>query len=206
MCLLLATRDLICLFLFIWTLNLYVSPEATGKTCYMVWQYVLVWLPQSFTLNSWLHCSPIDMSHRISRASPTLSWSGSCILGLSSSFMPILSHCLPETDWEVQEKVKEVFGFAPCLWQIHVVCTVLSGDNMITIARTGSGKSITYWMPVLFIKYGISVIVIPLKLLGLQFTGMLQDNGISAISIMAANATNELFEVILFRPWLAVRG
>ena len=112
--------------------------------------------------------------------------------------MPILSHCLSETVQEVQEKVKEVFGFAPCLWQIHVVHADLSGDDVITIARTGSGKSITYWMPVLFIKYGISVIVTPLKLLGSQFAGMLQDNGISVISITAANATNKLFEVILF--------
>jgi hypothetical protein len=28
---------------------------------------------------------------------------------------------MPESDWEVQEKVKELFGFAPCLWQIRVV-------------------------------------------------------------------------------------
>lgn len=77
---------------------------------------------------------------------------------------------------------------------------------MITIARTGSGKSITYWMPVLFIKYGISIIVTPLKLLGSQFAGMLQDNGISAISITAANATNELLEVCLFRARLDIRG
>ena len=112
--------------------------------------------------------------------------------------MPILSHCLPETDREVQEKVKEVFGFAPCLWQICVICAVLSGDDAITIARTGSGKSITYWMPVLFIKYGISPIVTSLKLLGSQFAGMLQDNGINVISITAANATNKLFEVSSF--------
>jgi hypothetical protein len=55
----------------------------------------------------------------------------------------------------------------------------------------------TYWMPVLFIKYGISVIVTLLKLLGSQFAQMLEENRISAISIMAANATNELFEVNL---------
>ena len=115
----------------------------------------------------------------------------------SCSLMPVLSHHLPETDREVQEKVKEVFGFAPCLWQIRVVRAVLNGDDVITIARTGSGKSITYWIPVLFIKYGISVIVTPLKLLGSQFAGMLQNNGITAISVTAANATNELFEVRL---------
>ena len=107
------------------------------------------------------------------------------------------SHTMPESDREVQERVKEVFGFTPCLWQIHVVRAILTGNEVITIAKTGSGKSMTYWMPVLFIKYGISVIVTPLKLLGSQFAQMLQENHISAISITAANAINELFEVNL---------
>ena len=61
----------------------------------------------------------------------------------------------------------------------------LSSDYVIIIAKTGSVKSMTYWIPVLFIKYGISVIVTLLKLLGSQF------------SIMAANGTNELFEIHL---------
>ena len=104
---------------------------------------------------------------------------------------------MPESDQEVQERVKEVFSFTPCLWQIHVVRAILAGDNVITIAKTGSGKSMTYWMPVLFIKYGISIIVTPLKLLGSQFAQMLEDNHISAISITGANAANELFEVSL---------
>jgi hypothetical protein len=56
---------------------------------------------------------------------------------------------------------------------------------MITIAKTSSVKSMTYWILVLFIKYGISVIVTPLKLLGSQFF------------IMAATATNELFGINL---------
>ena len=67
--------------------------------------------------------------------------------------MPNLSHDLPESEQEVQEKVKKVFGFAPCLWQIHIIHTILSGNDVITITRMGSGKSMTYWMPVLFIKH-----------------------------------------------------
>jgi superfamily II DNA helicase RecQ len=75
------------------------------------------------------------------------------------------------------------------------VRAILDGGDVITIAPTGSGKSLTYWMPLLYIKYGITVIVTLLKLLGTQFVEMLGDNGISAVSITAANATNELFEV-----------
>ena len=41
------------------------------------------------------------------------------------------------------------------------------------------------------------MVVTPLKLLGGQLSKMLQDNGVSAVSITAANATNELFEASL---------
>lgn len=108
-----------------------------------------------------------------------------------------LCHTMPDSDEQVQKDVEQVFGFKPCLWQIRVVRAVLAGEDVITIAPTGSGKSLTYWIPLLYIKHGITVIVSPLKLLGNQFVEMLEDNQINAISITAANATNELFEVTI---------
>ena len=89
-----------------------------------------------------------------------------------------------------------VFGVFPCLWQIYVIHAVLAGNDVITIAPTGLGKSLTYWMPLLYIKYEIVVGVMPLKQLCAQFTKMLQDQAISAVSIMAANPTNKLLEAI----------
>jgi superfamily II DNA helicase RecQ len=102
---------------------------------------------------------------------------------------------MPYSDEEVQRDVEKVFSFKPCLWQIWVVHAILAGEDVITIAPTGSSKSLTYWMPLLYIKHGITVVVNPFKLLGTQFVEMLGDNRISAVSIMVANATNELFEV-----------
>ena len=89
------------------------------------------------------------------------------------------THTMPDSDKEVQSQVEAVFGFRPCLWQIRVVHAILNGNNVINIAPTGSGKSMTYWMPLLYIKHGISVVVTPLKLLGGQFADMLQDNRIN---------------------------
>jgi hypothetical protein len=59
----------------------------------------------------------------------------------------------------------------------------------------GSGKSFPYWMPLLYIKYGIVILVAPLKLLGKQFVDILEKNQLRAVSMTAANATNELFKV-----------
>ena len=86
------------------------------------------------------------------------------------------------------------YGLVTTGWSYQGLSNFLM-DDVITIAPTGSGKSMTYWMPVLFIKYGISVIVTPLKLLGAQFSEMLEGVGISAVSITAANTANELFDV-----------
>ena len=105
---------------------------------------------------------------------------------------------MPESDEEVQGLVEEKLGVRPCLWQIKVVHKILAQDDDITIAATGSGKSSTYWMPLLFIKHGVVVLVTPLKLLGKQFVDILAKNIISAVSITATNATSELFEVCKF--------
>ncbi|KAG1721898.1 uncharacterized protein EDB91DRAFT_1003178, partial [Suillus paluster] len=57
----------------------------------------------------------------------------------------------------------------PCLWQIEVVHIILRGDkDVISIAATGSGKTLTFWMPLLFRPQDIQIIVTPLNLLRTQ--------------------------------------
>ena len=48
---------------------------------------------------------------------------------------------------------------------------------------SGSGKSLIYWMALLFIKHGIVVLVTPLKLLGEQFVSVLDKNELTAVFI-----------------------
>ena len=86
-------------------------------------------------------------------------------------------------------------GIRLCIWQIKVVHKVLKGIDVITIAATASGKSLCYWMALLYVKYRIVFLVTPLKLLGKQFVETLERNDLCAMSMTAANATNELFEV-----------
>jgi superfamily II DNA helicase RecQ len=91
--------------------------------------------------------------------------------------------------------VKERTGTHLCIWQIKVVCKVLEGSDIITIVVTGSGKSHTYWMVLLYIKHGIVILVTPLKLLGKQFVDVLTKNDLKTVSMTAANTMNKLFKV-----------
>jgi superfamily II DNA helicase RecQ len=104
-------------------------------------------------------------------------------------------HTMPDDNEQLQREVEERTGIRPCIWQIEVVCMVLEGVDVMTIAATGSGKSLCYWMALLYVKNGIVFLVTPLKLLGKQFVETLERNELRAVSITAANATNELFEV-----------
>jgi hypothetical protein len=58
----------------------------------------------------------------------------------------------------------------------------------------------TYWIPLIFIKHGVSVLVTPLKLLGSQFEQTLIEKKLSSVSITAENITDEMFKV---RPCLS---
>ena len=59
--------------------------------------------------------------------------------------MPGRPHTMPDSDEEVRKHVESFFGVRPCLWQIRVIRAVLAGDDVITIAPTGLGKSLTYF-------------------------------------------------------------
>ena len=113
--------------------------------------------------------------------------------------MPVMSkprkHTMPDDNAQVQREVEERMGIQPCIWQIEVVHKVLEGVDVITIAAMGSGKSLCYWMALLYVKYGMVFLVTPLKLLGKQFVETLERNDLHTMLMTATNATNELFKV-----------
>lgn len=99
------------------------------------------------------------------------------------------------TCFDIRQKTVQFLGYRPCLWQIKVVTAILKKDkDVISIAATGSGKTLTFWMPLLFRTDGIQIIITPLNILGKQNVAQLNALGISAIALSAENATAENFK------------
>ena len=73
---------------------------------------------------------------------------------------------------------------------------VLDSKDVITIAATGLGKSFPYWIPLLYIKYGIFILVTPLKLLGKQFVDILEKIQLCVVQ-EEANDTLQCIEVFI---------
>jgi hypothetical protein len=97
---------------------------------------------------------------------------------------------------EIREKTFKLFGRRPCLWQIRVVEAILRHDrDIVSIAATGAGKTLTFWMPLLFRDDGIQIIITPLNILGKQNVEDLAALGISGIALSAENATPANFKV-----------
>ena len=88
---------------------------------------------------------------------------------------------------EIQDHTQWIFSHCPCLWQLKVVEAILKQDrDIISIAGTGMGKTLTFWMTLLFRPKGsIQVIVTPLNILGKQNVDQLQKAGFKGIFISA---------------------
>ena len=100
------------------------------------------------------------------------------------------------TSTEIQKRTHEIFGVRPCLWQVKVATAILHGDkDVICMAGTGMGKTLTFWIPLLFRPGGIQIVVTPLNLLGKQNTTSLAKAGIRAIPIYSGTATPANFRV-----------
>ena len=67
--------------------------------------------------------------------------------------------------------------------------------DCITIAPTGAGKTLTFWIPLLFNDNGIKVIITTLNLLGDENVKELARLKITAVNLTAATTTNTVLKV-----------
>ena len=100
---------------------------------------------------------------------------------------------LPELCSHVEGK----FGIRPCIFQACSALAQLEQKDCITISPTGSGKTLTFWILLLFNKGGITVAVTAFNILGDKNVAELVKLSISTANITGKSATNELFEVMV---------
>ena len=71
----------------------------------------------------------------------------------------------------------------------------MHNNNIVSISAAGSGKSLTFWMPFLFLPDAVKIIIMPLNILTWQTVETLGKVGIQAITITAESATAENFQL-----------
>lgn len=108
--------------------------------------------------------------------------------------MSSLKYIVPTLS-QLRDHVEEKFGIRPCIFQAYSALAQLERKDCITISPTGSGKTLTFWIPLLFNKGGITLVVTALNILGDKNVEELAKLGISAANITGDSATNELFKV-----------
>ncbi|KAJ7318786.1 hypothetical protein DFH08DRAFT_891923 [Mycena albidolilacea] len=95
---------------------------------------------------------------------------------------------------EIRARALAHLGYVPCFWQIQVVEAILKRDgDVVYVSATGSGKTLPFWLPLLFRPDGIQLVVSPLNLLGDQNVAQLAGMGIKGSSITADAATHQNF-------------
>ena len=97
---------------------------------------------------------------------------------------------------ELRTLCEKTWGSSPCLWQIRIAFMVLKGEtDVICVARTGAGKSLTFYLPLLVRNDGIVIIVVPLNALASEMVATLTAMGINAIALTAATSNKKNFKV-----------
>ncbi|HEV7736077.1 MAG TPA: hypothetical protein VGO47_01730, partial [Chlamydiales bacterium] len=51
---------------------------------------------------------------------------------------------------EIQDKVQQVFQRRPCEFQSRAALAILARKPLILIGPTGAGKTLPFWIPVIF--------------------------------------------------------
>ena len=102
---------------------------------------------------------------------------------------------LPSVD-EMRGAVNERFGVLPCTWQLEAALTQLRQRDLLTLAPTGSGKTLTFWIPLLFNGDGVTIVITRLTVLGEKNVNELMEASITAINLTPASASDEAFKVL----------
>ncbi|KAG2145409.1 uncharacterized protein EDB93DRAFT_1087047 [Suillus bovinus] len=96
----------------------------------------------------------------------------------------------------MKQTVQEKFGLSPCTWQLQAAQYQLNSKDVIMISPTGSRKTLTFWIPLIFNAGGIIIIVTPLNILGEKNQKEAEALGFPAINLCKETASDQAFKDI----------
>ena len=121
------------------------------------------------------------------------------MLSMASFSLTILAYML-HCSWEpalitiedIQNDSEHLLCFHACKWQARVALQLLSKKrHYVTTSATGSGKTFVFWLPKLY-ENGLTIIVIPLKILGEQLAEESCMAGFNAMNITSETLGDSL--------------
>ncbi|KAG1728758.1 P-loop containing nucleoside triphosphate hydrolase protein [Suillus paluster] len=100
--------------------------------------------------------------------------------------MSVLRYTIPDAS-VIKDTVEVNFNIAPCKFQLQ-----------------WAGKTLTFWIPLLFNNDGMVVLITALNGLSDQNINELQQLGISVVNLTGANATDSIIQLIVASPELII--
>jgi hypothetical protein len=103
----------------------------------------------------------------------------------------------PGSSEELLLKIEKIFGKWPCSFQLRLYKMQMTGKNIISIAHTGSRKTLTYLMSLVTASDEIIIIIIitAFNVLSEQIEYEALAAGFSAKSVNGENNTEDVFTV-----------
>lgn len=94
-------------------------------------------------------------------------------------------------------------------WQIQVALALHKKKDVVLVAPTGAGKTLSFWIPLLMaqedgIKKPAVIIVTPINLLRSQNVEQLGKAGITAVAVTKENNNKQTFQVrgyLILQVW-----
>ncbi|KAG0693550.1 hypothetical protein DFH29DRAFT_1007206 [Suillus ampliporus] len=109
--------------------------------------------------------------------------------------MSALQYDIPD-DATIKATVETRYNIRPCNFQVQSAVEQLKRKDVITIAPTGAGKTLMFWIPLLFTGNAVMVVITALNGLGDQNVKELNKLSLTCINITGENVSDELFKEI----------
>ncbi|PSR77788.1 hypothetical protein PHLCEN_2v7711 [Hermanssonia centrifuga] len=97
---------------------------------------------------------------------------------------------------DIRARCQDTFGVRACAWQAEFAQAILARkSDVILEVATGMGKTLAFWLPLLFRSKGIQIVITTLNTLGKQCVDSLTKAGIGAVSIDGSLSHEKMAQV-----------